>query len=127
MAHGRYLYSVSTIFALNENHLRLTLFSGRAARPVESRHRAGSMWQAVGGAVRDAGRNIQRSRTHMSKFLGGRHGRGRAGVVQHHGWRVSKSQWRGVWGRGSEAEGFESGARERGAVVQSEGRDDSQQ
>lgn len=108
-------------------YMRGILFSGRAARPIESRHRAGSMGQAVSGAVGGSGRDIQRPRTHMSKILRGRHRGGRAGVVQHHGWRVSKSQWRGLRRGGIDAEGFESGARERQAVTQSEGKKDSRQ
>jgi hypothetical protein len=97
----KYLWKASARpLSSHGNRPRLTLFSGRAARPIEPRHRAGGMWQAVGSAVRGSGRDIQRSRTHVSKLLRGRHRGGRAGVVKHRRWRESSSQWRGLWARG---------------------------
>jgi hypothetical protein len=46
----------------------------------------------------------------MSKFLRRGHRGGRAGVVQHHGWRVLKPQWRGLQAaRGRQQKGAEAG------------------
>jgi hypothetical protein len=69
----------------NKHRLGPTLFSGRAARPIESPHRSSSMWLATGDPVRASWRNIERSRTHVSEFWLRGHRRGWATVVQHHG------------------------------------------